>query len=162
MKVSLNLIRKYVDLPKDLTNEQIAYDMTLRTVEVEGYENTKDKFHDIVVGKILEVKEHPDADKLRVCMVDIGEDEPKQIVCGGSNLYEGELVVISKPGSEVVWHGEGEPVKIKDMVFSVELTSPDYKLEIMDLLPQTCILEDSLVVNLGYDFYYFTNINQKN
>lgn len=86
MKVSLNLIRKYVDLPEGLTDEQIAYDMTLRTVEVEEVENTAKKFHDIVVGEILEIKEHPNADKLRICMVDIGEDEPVQIVCGGSNL----------------------------------------------------------------------------
>lgn len=113
MKVSLNLIKKYVDLPKNITDEQIAYDITLRTVEVENIEKTEQKYHDIVVGKILSVKEHPNADKLRICMVDIGEAEPVQIVCGGSNLYEGEYVVVSKPGAEVVWHGEGEPVKIK-------------------------------------------------
>ena len=112
MKVSLNLIREYIDLPESLTDEQIAYDMTLRTVEVEKVENTALKFHDIVVGKILEVKKHPNADKLRICMVDVGEAEPIQIVCGGSNLYEGEYVVVSKPGAEVVWHGEGEPVKV--------------------------------------------------
>ena len=112
MKVSLNLIRKYVDLPEGLTDEQIAYDMTLRTVEVEDVENTAKKFHDIVVGEILEIKAHPNADKLRICMVDIGEEEPVQIVCGGSNLYVGEHVVVSKPGAEVVWHGQGEPVKI--------------------------------------------------
>ena len=77
MKVSLNLIRKYVDLPEGLTDEQIAYDMTLRTVEVEEVENTAKKFHDIVVGEILEIKAHPNADKLRICMVDIGEEEPE-------------------------------------------------------------------------------------
>lgn len=113
MKVSLNWVKKYVDLPKEITNKQIAYDLTLRTVEVESVENTSDKFHDIVVGKILEVKEHPNADSLRICMVDIGETEPVQIVCGGSNLYVGEYVVISKPGAEVYWHGEPDLVKIK-------------------------------------------------
>ena len=112
MRVSLNLIRKYIDLPKDITDEKIAYDMTLRTVEVDEVEKMAEKFHDIVVGKILEVKKHPNADKLRICMVDIGDEEPTQIVCGGSNLYVGEYVVVSKPGAEVVWHGEGEPVKV--------------------------------------------------
>ncbi len=114
MRVSLNLVKKYVDLPKNLTDQQIAYDLTLRTVEVESVENTADKFHDIVVGKILEVRNHPNADLLKICITDIGEDKPVQIVCGGSNLYEGEYVVVSKPGAEVVWHGEGEPVKIKE------------------------------------------------
>lgn len=114
MKVSLNWVKKYVDLPDYITTKQIATDLTLRTVEVEGYENTEDKFHDIIVGKILEVNEHPNADKLRVCKVDIGEGEPKQIVCGGSNLYTNEMVVVCKPGAEVYWHGESELMKIKD------------------------------------------------
>ena len=53
MRVSLNLIKKYVDLPKNLTDKQIAYDMTLRTVEVDKVEDVSLKYHDIVVGKIL-------------------------------------------------------------------------------------------------------------
>jgi len=113
MRVSLNLIKKYVDLPKDITDDRIAYDLTLRTVEVEKVENMKEKYNNIVVGKILEVKPHPNADKLRICITDIGESEPVQIVCGGSNLYDGEMVVVSKPGAKVVWHGEGEPVVIE-------------------------------------------------
>ena len=114
MKVSLNWVKKYVDLPEDLTPKQISFDLTMRTVEVEDVIDTSEKFHDIVVGKILEVKEHPNADQLRVCIVECGEDEPKQIVCGGSNLYEGEMVVVSKPGAEVFWHGEDSLVKIKE------------------------------------------------
>lgn len=114
MKVSLNWVKKYVDLPENITTKQMATDLTLRTVEVEGYENTEEKFHDIIVGKVLEINEHPNADKLKVCKVDIGEDEPKQIVCGGSNLYPNEMVVVCKPGAEVYWHGEAELQKIKD------------------------------------------------
>ena len=114
MKISLNWVKRYVDLPKDLTARQIAYDLTLRTVEVESVENTKDKFHDIVVGKILEVKDHPNADSLKICITDIGDETPVQIVCGGENLYKDELVVVSKPGAEVYWHGEDELVKIKE------------------------------------------------
>ncbi len=113
MRVSLNWVKKYVDLPSDLTPKQIAYDLTLRTVEVEEVIDEREKYHDIVVGKILEIRPHPNADKLKLCITDIGEDEPVQIVCGGSNLYEGEMVVVSKPGAEVVWHGEGAPVKIE-------------------------------------------------
>lgn len=112
MRVSLNWVKKYVDLPKKLDVNQIAYDLTLRTVEVESVENVADKFHDIVVGKVLEVKDHPNADSLRICIVDLGE-ETVQIVCGGINLYEGEYVVVSKPGAEVYWHGEADLVKIK-------------------------------------------------
>lgn len=122
MKISLNLIKKYVDLPKNITDEQIAYDMTLRTVEVENVENTALKYHDIVVGKILEIKEHPNANRLKICITDIGEDKPVQIVCGGSNLYIDEYVVVSKPGAEVLWHGEGEIVKVEKTKVRGELS----------------------------------------
>ena len=87
MRVSLNWVKKYVDLPKEITNKQLSYDLTMRTVEVEDVIDTSLKFHDIIVGEILEVNKHPDADKLKVCMVNIGEESPVQIVCGGSNLY---------------------------------------------------------------------------
>lgn len=113
MNISLNWIKKYIDFPKELTPEQIAYDLTMRTVEVENISHTIEKFNNITVGKIIEVKNHPNADLLRICMVDIG-DEIKQIVCGGSNLYENELVAVALPGAVVKWHGEGEPVIIKE------------------------------------------------
>ena len=114
MNISMKFISRFVDLPSDLTYDQIAYDLTMRTVEVEDVIDTSLKFHDIVVGEIKEVKAHPNADALRVCIVDVGEDELKQIVCGGSNLTAGHKVCVAKPGSEVVWHGEGEPVKLKE------------------------------------------------
>lgn len=114
MNISMKFLEKYVDLPKDLTYDQIAYDLTMRTVEVEEVINTAEKFHDIVVGEIMEVKAHPNADALKICITDVGEDELKQIVCGGSNLAAGHKVCVSKPGAEVVWHGEGEPVLIKE------------------------------------------------
>lgn len=149
MRVSLNWIKKYVDLPKNITNEQIMRDLTIRTVEVEDMVNTGDKFKDIVVGKIIEVNPHPNADLLKVCLVDIGEDEYKQIVCGGENLYPNELVVISKPGAMVYWHGEGDLVEIKETkmrgvssygmicgateVYLSELFPPKNEKEIVDL-----------------------------
>ena len=113
MKVSLNWVREYVDLPADLTMEQLSYDLTMRTVEVEGTENPANSLKKVVIGKILEVNPHPNADMLRVCTVDIGSNEPGTIVCGGSNLRAGQIVVVAVPGSIVKWHGVGDPVEIK-------------------------------------------------
>lgn len=110
----MRFLQRYVDLPADLTYDQIAYDLTMRTVEVEDVIDTSAKFHDIVVGEIKEVRPHPNADALRICITDVGDGELRQIVCGGSNLVEGHKVCVSKPGAEVVWHGEGEPVLIKE------------------------------------------------
>ena len=155
MKVSLNWVKKYVDLPDYITTKQIATDLTLRTVEVEGYENTEEKFHDIIVGKILEVNEHPNADKLRVCKVDIGEVEPKQIVCGGSNLYTNEMVVVCKPGAEVYWHGESELMKIKDSkvrgVDSYGMICGAEEVYLENIFPAK--VEDEIVDLAGIDCY---------
>jgi phenylalanine--tRNA ligase, beta subunit len=160
MKVSLNWVKKYVDLPKDVTEKQIAYDLTLRTVEVESVENTKEKFHDIVVGKILEVNEHPNADKLKVCIVDIGEEKSVQIVCGGCNLYVGEYVVISKPGAEVYWHGEAGLVKIKESnmrgVSSYGMICGATEVYLEQLFPPKS--EDEIVDLKGYDCEVGQNI----
>ena len=71
MRVSLNWVKKYVDLPDKITNKELSYDLTMRTVEVEDTIDTSLKFHDIVVGEILEVKKHPNADTLKVCIVNI-------------------------------------------------------------------------------------------
>lgn len=152
MKVSLNWIKKYVDLPNNLTPKQIAYDLTIKTVEVESIENTKDKYHDIVVGQIKELNKHPDADKLMVCMVDIG-NKLVQIVCGGSNLYVGEYVVVSLPGAEVFWHGEGELVKIKETkmrgVESYGMICGASEVYLSELFPPK---DDHEIVDLdGYD-----------
>ena len=114
MNISLNFVKRFVDIPDSLTPEQIAYDLTMRTVEVEDVIKTADKFENIVVGEIKEVKAHPNADSLTICMVDCGVGELKQIVCGGTNLYVGEKVVVSKPGSKVYWHGENTLVEIKE------------------------------------------------
>lgn len=150
MKVSLNWVKKYIDIPAELTNSQIAYDLTMRTVEVEDVVDTAEKFHDIVVGKITAVNAHPNADKLRICMVDIGESEDVQIVCGGSNLYEGEKVVVSKPGAEVYWHGESELMKIKETkmrgVASYGMICGAEEVYLEDLYPAD---DPTVIVDLG-------------
>ncbi len=114
MKLSLNWIKDYVKIPDDMDLSRLAYDLTMSTVEVEGVHDLGKSFDNIIIGVIKEVLPHPNADKLRVCKVDIGTDEIKDIVCGGSNLYDGEKVVVACPGAMVRWHGEGEPVEIKN------------------------------------------------
>ncbi len=113
MKLSLNWIKDYVNIPEDMDLSRLSYDLTMSCVEVEGAENLADGYKNIVVGEIKEVLPHPNADKLRVCRVDIGDDV-KEIVCGGSNLEVGMKVVVACPGAVVRWHGEGEPVEIKN------------------------------------------------
>lgn len=114
MKLSLSWIRDYVNIPETIDLKQLAYDLTMSTVEVEDVEDLARRFDHMLVGVIEKIEAHPNADKLRVCKVDIGGGEIKDIVCGGSNLAEGMRVAVSCPGAVVRWHGEGEPVVIKN------------------------------------------------
>ena len=139
MKLSLNWIKDYVKLPDDMDLSRLAYDLTMSTVEVEGAESLAERFDKIIVGDIKEVLPHPNADKLRVCRVDIGEGEIKEIVCGGSNLEVGMKVVVACPGAMVRWHGEGEPVEIKNAklrgVASFGMICASVEVGLADLFP---------------------------
>ncbi len=141
MKVSLNWIREYVDLPEDLSSEKLAYELTMRTVEVEDVTNPADLVHGIVVGRILKILPHPNAEKLHVCHVDCGLDKTKQIVCGGINLYDGQVVAVAPPGAEVMWHGEGEPVVLKATklrgVLSEGMICSSSEINLEDLFPMS-------------------------
>ena len=114
MKLSLSWIKDYVQIPEDMDLKKLAYDLTMSTVEVEDVEYLARRFDNMLVGVIEKIEPHPNADKLRVCKVDIGGGEIKDIVCGGVNLKEGMRVAVSCPGAVVRWHGEGEPVVIKN------------------------------------------------
>ena len=83
MKLSLSWIRDYVNIPEDADLKKLAYDLTMSTVEVEDVEYLAERFENMIVGVIEKIEPHPNADRLRVCKVNIGSDEIKDIVCGG-------------------------------------------------------------------------------
>ncbi len=122
MKLSLNWIKKYVDLPKNLTPKQLSYDLTMRTVEVEEIEDLALKYRGIVVGKVLSVEKHSNADSLKVCKVDVGKEKIYQIVCGGTNVAKDQLVIVALPGSYVRWHGEGDLVLLEETKLRGEIS----------------------------------------
>jgi phenylalanyl-tRNA synthetase beta chain len=100
-----------VNLPEDLSAKEVGLKLTMATVEIDGIEQLGKGLENIVVGKILAVEPHPNADKLRLVTVDLGSAQEK-VVCGGSNLREGILIAFAKLGAKVRWHGEGESVEI--------------------------------------------------
>jgi len=138
MKLSLNWIKDYVKLPEDMDLNRLSYDLTMSTVEVEGAHDLGKDYDGIIVGLIKDVQPHPNADKLRVCSVDIGA-EVKEIVCGGSNLEIGQKVVVACPGSFVRWHGEGDLVEIKNAklrgVASFGMICASVEIVLADLFP---------------------------
>jgi phenylalanyl-tRNA synthetase beta chain len=80
--------------------EALAERLAMTGTEVERVEHHGvGALEQFVVGKVLEAGRHPDADRLSVCLVDVGEDEPSQIVCGAPNVAAGQTVAVAKPGA---------------------------------------------------------------
>jgi len=114
MKISLNWLKDYVKIPPKYSAEELGNLLTLHTAEVEEIIDQSKEFDNMVVGKVLKLKKHSNADKLWIVKTDIGEKNPVQIVCGGVNLREGMIVPVALPGSYVKWHGEGDLIKLEE------------------------------------------------
>ena len=150
MKVSLNWIRDYVEIPKDLELSRLAYDLTMSTVEVEGVNELARKFDNIVMGVLKELLPHPNADKLRICKTDVGDGELRQIVCGGINLSCGMKVAVALPGAMVRWHGAGDLVEMKVAKVrgaeSYGMICASSEIGLFDLFPFT---DESTIIDLS-------------
>ena len=89
MKTSMKWIRSLVPGISNVGDQEYRDAMTLSGTKVEGFEVLDKNLEKIVVAEVLKVDKHPDADKLVVCQLDIGADEPVQIVTGASNIKVG-------------------------------------------------------------------------
>ena len=90
MDLSLRWLADYVET--GVTPKQFCDAMTMSGSKVECYNEEADYISNVVVGKILKIEKHPDADKLQICQIDIGREEPVQIVTAAQNVYEGMMV----------------------------------------------------------------------
>lgn len=99
MKFSESWLRTLVD-PK-LSSEELSHLLTMAGLEVEELAPVAPAFDGVVVAHVLEVVKHPDADRLNVCQVDIGNGTPQQIVCGAPNVAPGLRVPCALPGAEL-------------------------------------------------------------
>lgn len=111
MLISYNWLKQYVSLPDTVSADDVAARLKASTVEVEGVKKQGELLENIVVGRVVSAVKHPNADKLKLCRVDVGSEE-LQIVCGGSNVSEGMLAAVGKIGAKVQWHGEGDLIEL--------------------------------------------------
>src|SRR5690554_6213456 len=111
MKISYNWLKEFIDLP--LSPEETAEKLTLIGLEVEEIEDFGHSLAGVIVGEILEVRPHPNADKLQICDVNLG-DTQTQIVCGAKNVAAGQKVPVATVGSTLPIKLEtGDFLKIK-------------------------------------------------
>jgi len=113
MRISYNWLKQFIKTNK--TSEEISILLTDLGLEVEGvekFESVEGGLRGVVVGLVLTCEKHPNADKLKITTVDIGEEKPLQIVCGASNVAQGQKVAVATIGT-TLYDNEGEPFQIK-------------------------------------------------
>src|SRR5690554_153693 len=98
MKVTINWLKDYIDI--DITPYELAEKLVRAGFEVEEIIDLSSNIQNVVVGKILSSEKHPDADRLKVCTVDIGDDKPLQIVCGAPNANVGIRIPVALVGAK--------------------------------------------------------------
>ena len=106
MQVSLNWLNEFVDL-SNVETSQIAHELTMSGLEVEGYQDVKPMFTNIKTVKIEKIDNHPNSDRLHLVTVNTGSGL-KTVVCGARNIQEGQIVPYASVGSQVLDRKSGE------------------------------------------------------
>ena len=109
MKISFNWLKQFVET--DLPAPQVAEILTDLGLEVEGMDtqiSIPGGLKGVVIGKVLTCVQHPNADRLKLTTVDIGKEEPVQIVCGAPNVAAGQTVPVATIGT-ILYDKEGQP-----------------------------------------------------
>lgn len=102
MRLPLNWLRDYVavDVPaRDLAQRLLTASCEVHRIETRGVTDVDGNLELFRVGRVLEAAKHPNADRLQLCRVDVGEAEPRQIVCGAWNFGAGATVAVALPGA---------------------------------------------------------------
>src|SRR5438034_3147622 len=116
MRVPISWLRDYVAV--DMPLERLADRLSVSSAEVGGFDrrgvpDTDGNLGLFRVGRVLEAAKHPDADRLQLCRVDVGESEPRQIVCGAWNFGAGATVAVALPGAVLPKLGKLEQRKVR-------------------------------------------------
>src|ERR1700761_4447018 len=99
MKFTLSWLKEHLDT--DASLDDIVTKLTMVGLEVESVEDKRKALAPYVIAKVVDAKQHPNADRLRVCMVDTGDGNPIQVVCGAPNARSGMTGVFVPPGTYV-------------------------------------------------------------
>ncbi len=157
MNLPLSWLKDYMNTD-GIDDTTFAHELTMSGSIVEGIENPSKEIKNVVVGKIIKIEPHPDADKLVVCQVEVGEEVPIQIVTGAPNVFEGAVLPIAKhkstlPGGVKITKGKLRGVTSMGMMCSTdELGISDERATGVLILP-----EDTPI---GADIVEVLNLNE--
>lgn len=135
MNVSLNWLKYYVDI--DLTPQQLADKLTLAGIAVENIIYLGQGLEGVVTGKVVEISKHPEADKLWICKIDIGQPETLQIVTGADNVRQDYVVPVAVVGSRLPNGMKMKAAKLRGVESAGMLcSSSELNLDNKTLLPE--------------------------
>jgi phenylalanyl-tRNA synthetase beta chain len=159
MKFSENWLRSWVN--PALTSEELAHLLTMAGLEVESMEAVAPAFNSVVIGEVLEVVKHPNADRLNVCRVNIGVIEPLTIVCGAANVAVGVKVPCAcigavLPGNFVIKQAKVRNVESFGMLCSAKELGLAVESQGLWLLPMDATVGQTLRDYLELDDKLFT------
>lgn len=160
MNLSMKWLSDYVTIDSSITPKQFSEDLTMSGSKVEGYEIEGSEITNVVVGKVLSIEKHPDADKLVVCQIDVGKEAPIQIVTGATNVVVGALVPVcldgsTLPGGKKIKKGKLRGVLSQGMMCSLGelgLTANDFPYAIEDgifLIEEDCQVGQDIQSAIG-------------
>lgn len=124
MLLSLDWLKEFVNFPRSLTPQDLAAKLTYHTVEVEKIINQAEQYRQVVVGKILKVEKHPNADRLQLAQVSIGAKE-LSIVCGAPNIEAGQKVPVALIGAELPNGAVIQAAEVRGVKSEGMLCAPD-------------------------------------
>ena len=162
----MNLNRKWIDEEfvdlSHVSDKEYVETLTVFGQKVETYERMDAQIKNVVVGKVLEIVRHENSDHMWVCQIDVGEEEPVQIVTGAQNVKVGDLVPVAKhnswlPGGVHITKGKLRGVKSNGMLCGLEelgLTQGDFPYAITDgifIIEEPCNIGDDINTVIGND-----------
>ena len=160
MNLSRKWLGEFVDV--DANDKEFAEIMTMAGSKVETYARLDSEIKNVVVGKVLSMTRHENSDHMWVCQVDVGKDEPVQIVTGAQNVHEGDLVPVAQhnsylPGGVHITKGKLRGVASNGMLCSLKelgLTLNDFPYAIEDgiwILQEDCTVGQDINEVIGND-----------
>ncbi|PAV30434.1 phenylalanine--tRNA ligase subunit beta [Virgibacillus profundi] len=160
MLVSLNWLKNYVDIGM-ISPEELAEKITKSGIEVDGIEYIAEKSENVVVGYVESCEKHPNADKLNLCQVDVGDDK-LQIICGAPNIAQGQKVAVAKPGAVLPGNFKIKKVKLRGvesngMICSLKELGVEEKYVPKDAVDGIFVFPDN--VTIGGNVEALLNLN---
>ena len=154
MKISLKWLNDHIDiLDYAARADELSKILTDAGLEVEAVESKAETFRHVVVGHILKLERHPNADRLTVCQLDVGDGTPRQIVCGAKNHRQGDKVVVTLPGAVLPGNFEIKKSKIRD-VESLGMLASESELGLKAEAEGILILPADAPVGTPFAAYY--------